>query len=91
MDDLSFRLGDHGRYPARAMNEIKVVNRGRGGYVELEGKRYPIEMFGDGSFSIHFPCGNRHARLQAHLDELKKFSLNQNPQWSIENGSRKYR
>jgi len=73
------------------MLEINVVHQGRGGYVECEGKQYPIELFERGHFSISFPAGNRHARLQEHLDTLKAFAASRDPKWAIENRSKKYR
>jgi hypothetical protein len=60
--------------------EIKVVHQGRSGYVEIEGRQYGIELFPDGSFSISFPNGNRHANRQAHLDALTAFAETRNPQ-----------
>ena len=73
------------------MKQIAIVHEGRGGYVELEGYRYCIEMFAGGHFSIHFPNGNRHNRLQAHLEQLSEFAAQQDPKWAVENRSRKYR
>jgi hypothetical protein len=48
-------------------------------------------MFADGHFSISFPDGNRHNRLQAHLEQLTEFAALQAPEWAVENRSRNYR
>ena len=61
----------------------------RSGYVELQGKRYIIELFSDGHFLIIFPRSNRHLKLREHLNALKKFAKKQNPEWIIKNQSRK--
>lgn len=58
--------------------------------MEYEGKRYPIEMFAGGHFSIGFPAGHRHSRLQEHLDALKEFASSRQPEWFVENRSKKY-
>ncbi len=50
----------------------RVVHEGRGGYVELEGTRYPMEHVGEGRFEIHFPNGQRHARLAEHRAALER-------------------
>ena len=73
------------------MLSIHVVHQGRGGYVECEGSRYPIELVGAGHFVILFPAGNRHARLQEHLGALEQYAAAQDPTWSVENRSKKYR
>ena len=73
------------------MSDIQVIHQGRSGYVELEGYRYGIEMFAGGHFSIAFPSGNRHGRLQFHLEQLTKFAAKQNPVWAVENSSRRFR
>jgi len=67
---------------------VSVVHQGRGGHVELEGRRYAIEHVQDGGFCIHFPCGHRHARLARHLAILTRFALTQNPPWQVINRSR---
>ena len=71
-------------------SKIKVVHQGRGGYVELDGKRYDIEMFASG-FAIHFPCGHRHSKLQDDVDQLEEFASQRDPVWCVENRSRKYK
>ncbi len=71
-------------------NPIKIVHQGRGGYVDIEGYRYGIELFPDGHFCIGFPSGNRHSKLQAHLDALTQLTY-QDSKWFIENRSRRYR
>lgn len=74
----------------KAAQVITVVHEGRGGYVELDGARYPIDHVAEGCFCIHFPAGNRHANLQAHLEALNAFAEARSPKWYIENRSRKY-
>lgn len=71
--------------------KIKVVHEGRGGYLVLNGSRYPIDHVAGGSFEIHFPAGNRHRNLQAHLEALHAFAESREPKWSIDNRSRKFR
>lgn len=71
--------------------EVNVVHQGRGGYVECDGAKYSIESFSGGHFSIFFPDGNRHSRLQVHLNALKIFAAAQDPDWSVENMSKKYK
>lgn len=70
---------------------MNVVYRGRGGYVELDGKKYSIELVNNGSFCISFPDGNRHSKLQQHLEILTEFIEKEKPKWYIENNSKKYK
>ncbi len=70
--------------------DIKLVHNGRSGYVEYAGQQYVIEQVGAGHFCIHFPSGNRHNKLQQHLDALRTFARAQTPEWYVENSSRNY-
>ena len=70
--------------------EITVVHEGRGGRVEIEERRYAIEHINGGRFCIHFPDGNRHARLGQHLQALMALQASEPTRWHVENRSRKY-
>jgi hypothetical protein len=72
-------------------DNVKVVHKGRGGYVEYEGKKYFIELANNGSFYISFPSGNRHSKLQLHLKILTKFAASKNPKWHVENRTKNYK
>ncbi len=67
---------------------MKIVHQGRGGYIEIDGSRYQIEHVQDGHFSILFPGGLRHRKLQLHLNMLAAFAHDQQPEWYVENRSR---
>lgn len=41
------------RYPSGVA--IRIVHEGRGGHVEVDGVRHPLEHVGDGRFVIHVP------------------------------------
>ena len=64
-------------------DEIKVVHEGRGGYVELEGRRYTIDHVEGGCFCIHFPNGHRHKSLQDHFVRLTAFAESRDPKWYV--------
>ena len=70
--------------------QVTVHHEGRGGYVTIEGFDYGIEMCGSG-FVIFFPGGNRHTRMQIHLDALRAYAKTKDPEWCVENRSRNYR
>lgn len=67
---------------------LSVVHEGRGGHVEIEGARYPIEHVREGHFSIAFPAGNRR-NLQAHLEALTDLVRREPAKWSIDNRSKR--
>lgn len=66
---------------------MRVVHEGRTGYVEIEGIRYDIEHLQRNQFCVHFPSGRRHAKLQMHLNALKKLAESQKQVWQIHNRS----
>ncbi|MGY6519325.1 MAG: hypothetical protein ACXIUZ_11505 [Lysobacteraceae bacterium] len=67
-----------------------VRHQGRGGFVEIDGYRYGIESMGDGRFTISFPGGNRHRRLQAHLTALPQLAAGKSPKWCVEDRSKNH-
>lgn len=67
------------------VTEIKVVHEGRGGYVEVEGCRYPIALEDGGRFTIFF-SGRGHQA--SHLPLLEQFCQAQNPPWAVEQRKR---
>jgi len=68
---------------------LTIVHEGRGGYIDIEGCRYPIEHIEGGRFCIHFPSGHRHARRDAHLLALQQRVLADPEKWAIEDRSKK--
>ena len=67
---------------------MNVVHQGRGGYIEIDGCQYPIELLQGGHFCILFPNKQRHRNSQQHLDALAAFARAQQPAWSVENRSK---
>lgn len=67
-----------------------VVHQGRGGYVEIDGKQYAIEMIAGGQFCIHFPCGHRHSKLKQHLIALMALA-EANPNLYIESRTKLFK
>lgn len=76
--------------PKQDLLALKIVHEGRGGYIEVGGFRYGIELFDGGKFAIHFPCGNRSVKRFDHLRALNALCRN-DPTWAIENHSRPLR
>ena len=72
----------------RGVLELEIVHEGRGGHVDVDGARYPIEHLEEGRFSIAFPAGNRRD-LRAHLDRLVRLVAEQPGRWTIENRSKR--
>jgi len=68
---------------------LTVVHQGRGGYIDIDGYRYPIEHIEGGRFCIHFPSGHRHARRDAHLLALQQQVLADPEKWALEDRSKK--
>jgi hypothetical protein len=68
-----------------------VVHQGRGGYVEIDGKQYAIEMFPGGQFCIHFPCGHHHSKLKDHLVALMTLAESKNPKWFIDSRTKLFK
>ena len=58
----------------------KVVHVGRGGWIEIERRRYPIEHVEGGRFAITFPAGHG-PRDRAALEALVKAEPDK---WAIE-------
>ncbi len=50
---------------------MRVVHEGRGGYIEIDDKRYPIELVERGHFSIHYVKG-RNPKHAKHLEALER-------------------
>lgn len=67
----------------------RVVHEGRGGYVEIDGARYPIEHIEGGAFSVSFPGKTRHPRLAQHLQALEALARAEPRRWSIERRGRR--
>lgn len=51
------------------MSSPKIVHQGRGGYIEIAGRQYPIEHIEAGRFVIHIPA-RIPAADRAALDRL---------------------
>jgi hypothetical protein len=68
---------------------MRVVHEGRGGYIEIEDKRYVIEHVEGGRFCVHFPSGHRHAQLEEHLEALRQLVREEPTKWAIEDRSRR--
>lgn len=66
---------------------VLVQHRGRGGFVELDGCRYPIAMEANGAFTIFFPSHQQPDDHQADLDTLVRFAQSRTPAWAVENRS----
>jgi hypothetical protein len=68
---------------------MRVVHEGRGGYVEFDDVRYPIEHVEGGCFAIHFPAGHRHAKVSAHRHALEALAQSDPAKWSLEDRSQR--
>ena len=68
---------------------LTIVHEGRGGYIDMDGCRYPIEHIEGGRFCIHFPSGQRHAHRDAHLLALQQRVLAEPEKWALEDRSTK--
>jgi len=67
---------------------LTIVHEGRGGYIDIDGSRYPIEHIEGGRFCIHFPAGQRHPRRESHLLALQQRVLAEPARWLLENRSK---
>jgi len=67
---------------------VRIVHQGRGGHVEIEGARYPIDHVSEGRFVIQFPAGNRHPRRDAHRAALAALVADDPEKWALEDRSR---
>lgn len=77
--------------PAETLPSARVVHEGRGGYVEIEGTRYPIEHVGAGRFTIAFPNGTRGAARDRHQRALEALVEREPDRWAIETRGRRAR
>ena len=62
---------------------MRVVHEGRGGYVEVDGRRYAIEHVEGGRFCVHFPGGQRHAWLEDDRAALEGLVASAPGTWSL--------
>jgi len=67
---------------------VRIVHEGRGGYVEIEGVRYPIDHVAEGRFAIQFPAGHRRPRRDAHRAALEALVAADPGKWALEDRSR---
>lgn len=63
---------------------MRVVHQGRGGYIEIEDRRYPIEMGEGGRFSIHFSQPPRRRTAEADLAALEALVQQFPEKWALE-------
>jgi len=68
---------------------MRIVHEGRGGHIELDGRRYAIEHVEGGRFCIHFPSGNRHAHRARDRGALERLVRDDPTKWTIDDRSRK--
>ncbi len=61
---------------------MRIVHEGRGGYVELDDGRYPIEHVEGGRFSIHYVAG-KHPNPE-HLAALQRLAQAEPEKWFLE-------
>ena len=66
---------------------MRIVHEGRGGYIELDDRRYPIEHIEGGRFSIHYPAGKR--ANPEHLSALQHLVDSEPDKWAVESTARK--
>lgn len=72
----------------KSLGEVEIVHEGRGGYVEVDGRRYAIEHIEDGRFLIHYPSGHRTRMRAADLERLEALAKREPDRWSIERRDR---
>lgn len=72
-------------YAARA---VTVFHEGRGGYVEVDDRRYVIEHVEAGRFAIHFPSGHPARVRAADLEALEALAQREPGKWTIERHDR---
>ena len=61
---------------------MRIVHEGRGGYIELDDRRYAIEHTEGGHFSIHYAAG-KHPNPD-HLAALERLVEAEPDKWAIE-------
>lgn len=69
-------------------SEVTIVHEGRGGYVEVGGRRYALEHVEGGRFLIHFPSGNRTSARASDLEALEALCRAEPARWRIERHDR---
>jgi hypothetical protein len=67
----------------------KIVHEGRGGYVEIDDRRYPIEHVEGGRFAIAFPAGHRHAGRAHDREALEALVAAEPEKWTLDDRSRR--
>jgi hypothetical protein len=65
----------------------RIVHQGRGGYIELDGERIPIEHVEGGRFAIHLPR-DQHPRRDQHRAALERLVEAEPETWTIEERGR---
>ena len=63
---------------------MHIVHEGRGGYIEMDDRRYSIEHVEGGRFCIHFRVGKRHENHDQHLATLEQLVREQPDKWALE-------
>lgn len=63
---------------------MRIVHEGRGGYVELDDVRYPIELMEGGRFCVYFS-----GKQAPHLAALEQLALEQPDRWAVEHRKRR--
>jgi hypothetical protein len=61
---------------------MRIVHEGRGGYIELDDRRYPIEHVEGGHFTIHYIAG-KHS-VAEHLAALERLVDAEPDKWALE-------
>lgn len=61
---------------------MRIVHEGRGGYIELDDRKYPIEHIQGGHFAIHYVAG-KHPNAE-HLAALQRLAQTEPEKWALE-------
>ena len=69
--------------PTLSVGDLQVVHEGRGGHIAIGVHRYAIEHIEGGCFAIHFPGGQRHARLTAHRNLIEALVKSDPAKWHL--------
>lgn len=64
---------------SRPTPPIRIVHEGRGGHVQLDDARYPIEHVGDGRFVVHVPA----RAPRSHREALAAMVASEPDRWSL--------
>jgi hypothetical protein len=70
---------------ARDYRLMRIVHEGRGGYIELDNRRYPIEHIEGGRFAIHYTAGKR--PNHEHLSALQRLVDTEPGKWAVESNA----